>query len=96
MTTALLPAEGHVVCVGETMAALAPDPPGPLEHAGRLRLAVAGAESNVAMYLAGHGIPAVWLSALGDDPSAAASVPRSPRPASTCRTSTPIPGIPPG
>lgn len=68
MTPALLPAEGRVVCVGETMAALAPDPPAPLEHAGRLRLAVAGAESNVAMYLADHGIPAVWLSALGDDP----------------------------
>ncbi|NEC49933.1 sugar kinase [Actinospica acidiphila] len=50
------------------MAALAPDPPEPLEDADRLRLAVAGAESNVAMYLAGHGMPAVWLSAVGDDP----------------------------
>lgn len=61
------PAPGPVVCVGETMAALAPDPPGPLEDAGHLRLTVAGAESNVAMYLADHGIPAAWLSAVGDD-----------------------------
>ncbi|EGX57702.1 PfkB-family carbohydrate kinase [Streptomyces zinciresistens K42] len=62
------PAPGPVVCVGETMAALAPDPPGPLEDAEELRLSVAGAESNVAMYLADHGIPVSWLSALGDDP----------------------------
>lgn len=50
------------------MAALAPDPPSPLLTAERLRLSVAGAESNVAMYLADHGIPVAWLSALGDDP----------------------------
>ncbi|MDF3149652.1 MULTISPECIES: sugar kinase [unclassified Streptomyces] len=62
------PASGPVVCIGETMAALAPDPPGPLPNAAHLRLSVAGAESNVAMYLADHGIPAAWLSALGDDP----------------------------
>ncbi|MEW2419350.1 sugar kinase [Streptomyces nigra] len=62
------PAPGPVVCVGETMAALAPDPPGPLADAGRLRMSVAGAESNVAMYLADHGVPVAWLSALGDDP----------------------------
>ncbi|MET9834403.1 sugar kinase [Streptomyces sp. NPDC006385] len=62
------PTPGSVVCVGETMAALAPDPPSPLLNAAHLRLSVAGAESNVAMYLADHGIPAAWLSALGDDP----------------------------
>ncbi|MFG2550804.1 sugar kinase [Streptomyces sp. NPDC048581] len=62
------PAPGPVVCVGETMAALAPDPPSPLRDAVHLRLSVAGAESNVAMYLADHGIPVAWLSALGDDP----------------------------
>ncbi|MFE2134639.1 PfkB family carbohydrate kinase, partial [Streptomyces sp. NPDC059466] len=49
------------------MAALAPDPVGPLEEAEHLRLTVAGAESNVAMYLADHGVPVAWLSALGDD-----------------------------
>ncbi|MGW1723368.1 sugar kinase [Streptomyces sp. NPDC002306] len=67
MTARWRPAPGLVVCVGETMAALAPDPPGPLEDAGHLRLTVAGAESNVAMYLADHGIPVAWLSAVGDD-----------------------------
>ncbi|MFD5032244.1 sugar kinase [Streptomyces sp. NPDC058405] len=59
---------GPVVCVGETMAALAPDPTAPLDTADLLRLDIAGAESNVAMYLADHGVPARWVSALGDDP----------------------------
>jgi 2-dehydro-3-deoxygluconokinase len=62
------PAPGPVVCIGETMAALAPDPPSPLLTAAQLRLSVAGAESNVAMYPADHGIDVAWLSALGDDP----------------------------
>ncbi|MFD8028614.1 sugar kinase [Streptomyces sp. NPDC059717] len=60
--------QGPVVCVGETMAALAPDPLGPLDGADLLRVDVAGAESNVALYLADHGIPARWVSAVGDDP----------------------------
>ncbi|WP_369227202.1 sugar kinase [Streptomyces sp. R39] len=68
MTAPWRPAPGPVVCLGETMAALAPDPPRPLADAGHLRLSVAGAESNVAMYLADHGVQARWLSALGDDP----------------------------
>ncbi|MFJ3895104.1 sugar kinase [Streptomyces sp. NPDC090083] len=63
-----LPAKGGVVCIGETMAALAPDPSSSLEHADELRVSVAGAESNVAMYLADLKVPAAWLSALGDDP----------------------------
>ncbi|AGP54494.1 sugar kinase [Streptomyces rapamycinicus] len=62
------PADGTVVCVGETMAALAPEPPASLDTGESLRLSVAGAESNVAMYLADLGVSAVWLSALGDDP----------------------------
>ncbi|GEC08219.1 carbohydrate kinase [Streptomyces spinoverrucosus] len=68
MTTSWRPAPGPVVCIGETMAALAPDPPSPLQNAAHLRLSVAGAESNVAMYLADHGVRATWLSAVGDDP----------------------------
>ncbi|MFJ9713819.1 sugar kinase [Streptomyces sp. NPDC101234] len=68
MTAPWRPAPGRVVCVGETMAALAPDPPRPLADAEHLRVSIAGAESNVAMYLADHGVPAVWISALGDDP----------------------------
>ncbi|WEP00460.1 sugar kinase [Streptomyces sp. FXJ1.172] len=67
MTGMWRPADGPVVCVGETMAALAPTPTGPLDGAGDLRLSVAGAESNVAMYLAELGRPVSWLSALGDD-----------------------------
>ncbi|MFH8442194.1 sugar kinase [Streptomyces sp. NPDC018026] len=50
------------------MAALAPDPALRLADTDHLRLSVAGAESNVAMYLADFGVPATWLSALGDDP----------------------------
>jgi 2-dehydro-3-deoxygluconokinase len=68
MTDSWHPARGRVVCIGETMAALAPDPPGTLSDAHRLRLSIAGAESNVAMYLADLGVSATWLSALGDDP----------------------------
>ena len=59
---------GPVVCVGETMAALVPDPVGPLASTHGLALAVAGAESNVAMYLADHGVPVRWVSAVGADP----------------------------
>ncbi|MEU6651904.1 sugar kinase [Streptomyces sp. NPDC046900] len=59
---------GPVVCVGETMVALAPDPLGPLDGADLLHVDIAGAESNVALYLADHGIPARWVSAVGDDP----------------------------
>ncbi|MDT0466881.1 sugar kinase [Streptomyces gibsoniae] len=68
MTSPWCPRPGRVVCVGETMAALTPDPPRPLADAGTVRLSVAGAESNVAMFLADHKIPVSWLSALGDDP----------------------------
>ncbi|MEW1688082.1 sugar kinase [Streptomyces sp. NPDC091265] len=62
------PARPPVTCIGETMAALVPDPAAPLEGADRLGVRIAGAESNVAMYLAVHGVPARWVSALGDDP----------------------------
>ncbi|WUH95737.1 sugar kinase [Streptomyces sp. NBC_00433] len=50
------------------MAALVPEPVGPLVAAAGLRVAAAGAESNVAMYLADHGTAVRWVSALGDDP----------------------------
>ncbi|MEV8544661.1 sugar kinase [Streptomyces sp. NPDC051572] len=67
MTNGWQSAGGGVVCIGETMAALAPDPSSSLECADDLRVSVAGAESNVAMYLADLGIPVSWLSAVGDD-----------------------------
>ncbi|MGW2384922.1 sugar kinase [Streptomyces sp. NPDC001658] len=59
-----------VVCVGETMAVLAPPDARPLAEQSSLTLAVGGAESNVACGLAGLGHRAAWLSRLGDDPFA--------------------------
>ena len=56
------------VCVGESMALAAPDPPGPLRQARTLRLDVAGAESNVATYLAMLGAKVAWISRVGADP----------------------------
>jgi 2-dehydro-3-deoxygluconokinase len=56
-----------VVCLGETMALIAPDPPRPLATADRLVLSSAGAESNVAMALARLGTSVQWCSRLGDD-----------------------------
>jgi 2-dehydro-3-deoxygluconokinase len=38
-----------------------------LDTAASVELDVAGAESNVAMYLADHGVDARWISRLGDD-----------------------------
>ncbi|WP_329125892.1 sugar kinase [Streptomyces sp. NBC_01465] len=61
-------AHAPVTCIGETMAALVPDPVAPLEGADQLSVRIAGAESNVAVYLADHGVPVRWVSALGDDP----------------------------
>lgn len=57
-----------VTCVGETMAALIPADAAPLRSAAALTLGIAGAESNAALYLADHGIPVRWVSAVGDDP----------------------------
>ncbi|MBD0689071.1 sugar kinase [Streptomyces sp. CBMA123] len=55
------------VCVGESMAVLLPDRPGPLEAVDTFRLSVGGAESNVAGALAGLGVPTAWISRVGDD-----------------------------
>ncbi|MFI0242746.1 sugar kinase [Streptomyces sp. NPDC016845] len=57
-----------VVCLGETMAQVGPVDGLPLEHSRELRLAVAGAESTVAQYLADLGHRAAWVSRVGDDP----------------------------
>lgn len=58
----------EVVCVGESMALVTPDPPAPLETGGPMRLEVAGAESTVACYLAQLGVRAAWVSRVGADP----------------------------
>lgn len=57
----------EVVCVGETMALLAPDPPVALAKARVLTLSHGGAESNVAVSLARLGTSAWWCGRLGDD-----------------------------
>lgn len=56
-----------VACVGETMVSLFPAHGGAIDAADTLALDTAGAESNVAMYLADHGVEARWVSRLGDD-----------------------------
>ncbi|WP_448071823.1 sugar kinase [Georgenia yuyongxinii] len=58
----------QVLCVGETMALVAPDGSVPLADARSVHLTSAGAESNVARHLADLGVPTAWLSALGTDP----------------------------
>jgi 2-dehydro-3-deoxygluconokinase len=61
-------AEFEVLAIGETMAMIAPALPGPLAGATELRLDIGGAESNVAMHLAGLGHTVAWASRVGDDP----------------------------
>lgn len=56
------------VCLGETMALLAPAPGTPLRHADTVRLTHGGAESNVAISLARLGNTVAWCSRLGTDP----------------------------
>lgn len=58
----------EAVCVGETMAMVTPAQPEPLETAQSFAICAGGAESNVAMYLAGLGHRVAWVSRLGDDP----------------------------
>jgi len=57
-----------VLAVGEAMAVLCPDPPGPVRHAASLALSVAGAEANVVTYLAGLGLRTAFAGRIGDDP----------------------------
>lgn len=62
-----------MVCLGESMAQLAPDPPAPLGERPRLRLDTAGAEANVATWLAmlsgasGAGHRVAWRGRVGAD-----------------------------
>jgi 2-dehydro-3-deoxygluconokinase len=57
----------RVVTAGETMVLVVPSGPGRLRHATDVTLSIGGAESNVAIGLSRLGIPAGWVSALGDD-----------------------------
>ncbi len=60
-------AVGRVVTAGETMVLVVPSSPGRLRHATDVTLSIGGAESNVAIGLSRLGVPASWVSALGDD-----------------------------
>ncbi|WP_435651280.1 PfkB family carbohydrate kinase [Kitasatospora purpeofusca] len=66
-TTPAAPPTPLAVCVGESMAVLLPDRAGPLESVETFRLAVGGAESNVAGALTALGVPSAWISRVGDD-----------------------------
>ncbi|WP_371477832.1 sugar kinase [Kitasatospora sp. NBC_00315] len=57
----------EAVCLGESMAVLLPERPGPLETVDGFRLSVGGAESNVAGALAALGVRSGWISRVGDD-----------------------------
>jgi 2-dehydro-3-deoxygluconokinase len=57
-----------LLAVGEAMAVLCPDPPGPLRHASTLTMSTAGAEANVAVHLAALGLRTAFVSRVGDDP----------------------------
>jgi 2-dehydro-3-deoxygluconokinase len=56
---------GRVLCLGESMAMFLPE--GPPDLARTWTRAVGGAESNVACHLTALGVPAAWVSAVGDD-----------------------------
>lgn len=66
--TADPPVTPAVVCIGESMAMVAPDRPEPLRTAETFTIRAAGAESNVAMYLSALGHPAAWAGRVGADP----------------------------
>ncbi len=57
-----------LLAVGEAMVLLAPDPPERLRAASRLRVEVAGAESNVACHLARLGRRSAFAGRVGSDP----------------------------
>lgn len=57
----------YVVTLGETMALMASDTPGPLAHASTLSLGIGGSESNVAIGLQRLGVQAVWCGRIGAD-----------------------------
>ena len=57
----------RLIAIGETMALVAPTRPEPLATTQDVRLLIGGAESNVAIHAAQLGIPAAWVSAVGDD-----------------------------
>lgn len=62
------PAPVDVACAGESMAMFVTEHSGELAAGAVYRLSVAGAESNVAMYLSKLGLRAAWIGRVGADP----------------------------
>lgn len=58
---------GHLVTLGEAMAALSSPITGPLRHAPNLKLGVAGAEATTAIGVSRLGGKAVWIGRVGED-----------------------------
>ncbi|MET0967441.1 MAG: sugar kinase [Nakamurella sp.] len=67
MTSSPRKAPGSVVTLGETMALLTTPGGRQLRSGAALPVGIGGAESNVAIGLARLGIPASWISRVGDD-----------------------------
>lgn len=57
----------RVVTVGETMALISADSPGPLQHVRGLNLGMGGSESNFAIALRRLGTPVTWVGRVGAD-----------------------------
>lgn len=60
-------AVAELLTLGETMAALSPEEPGPLRYVRGYRARIAGAESNLAIGAVKLGHSAAWASRLGED-----------------------------
>lgn len=56
-----------IVTIGETMALLHSQVPGPLAHASALTLGIGGAESNFAVAVRRLGATATWIGRVGSD-----------------------------
>lgn len=57
-----------LVTLGETMCVLQSEHIGPLRHNRSMRLAVGGAETNVAIGVRRLGVSSAWIGRVGDDP----------------------------
>jgi 2-dehydro-3-deoxygluconokinase len=57
-----------LVTLGETMCVLQSEHIGPLRHNKTMRLAVGGAETNVAIGVRRLGVSSAWIGRVGDDP----------------------------
>ena len=57
----------NIVTIGETMALLHSQTPGPLAHASALNLGIGGAESNFAVAVRRLGAAATWIGRIGGD-----------------------------